>query len=43
MRQALNPTRSRPADAAVDTTLRGARVARFVASRKAANPFPIPL
>jgi hypothetical protein len=41
MRPVLN--RTRPADAAVSTALRGARVARFVAIRNAAKPFPIPL
>jgi len=34
---------SRLAIAAVATTLRGARVARSLATRNAANPFPIPL
>jgi hypothetical protein len=43
MRQALNPKRSRTADAAVDMSLRSARVARFGAFRNAAEPFPIPL
>jgi hypothetical protein len=43
MRQALNPKRSRTADAAVVTTPRSARIARFVATRNAAKPFPIPL
>ena len=34
---------SRLAIAAVATTLRGARVARSLATRNSANPFPIPL
>ncbi len=37
------PNRSRKAIAAVATTLRGARVARFLAVRHVAIPFPIPL
>jgi len=41
MRQALN--RSRTATAAVATALRGARAARFLATRNTAKPFPIPL
>jgi hypothetical protein len=41
MRPVLN--RTRPANAAVDTALRSVRVARFVAARNAAKPFPIPL
>jgi hypothetical protein len=43
MRPALNPKRSRTAHAAVDTALRSARAARFLAIRNAAKPFPIPL
>jgi len=41
MRPVLN--RTRHANAAADTALRSARVARFVATRNAAKPFPIPL
>jgi len=41
MRQDLN--RSRTANAAVATALRSARAVRFVATRNAAKPFPIPL
>ena len=41
MRQA--PNRSRHATAAATTALRSARVARFLAARNAATPFPIPL
>jgi hypothetical protein len=41
MRQA--PNRSRTAIAAVRTALRGARVVRFMATRNAAKPSPIPL
>ncbi|WP_275685747.1 hypothetical protein [Scleromatobacter humisilvae] len=41
MRQALNRTRT--ANAAVQTAVRSARAARFVAVRNAAKPFPIPL
>ena len=41
MRQALN--RSRTATAAVLTAQRGARVARFPATRNVAKPIPIPL
>jgi hypothetical protein len=41
MRQA--PKRFRTATAAVPTALRGLRVARFLAARNPANPFPIPL
>ena len=41
MRQALN--RNRTANTAVQTAVRSARVARFVATRNAAKPFPIPL
>jgi hypothetical protein len=41
MRPVLN--RTRIANAAVATTLRGARVVRFMATRNAATPFPIPL
>ena len=41
MRPVLN--RTRQANAAVDTALRSARVARFMATRNAAKPFPIPL
>jgi len=41
MRPVLN--RTRPANAAAGTALRGARVARFVTTRNAAKPFPIPL
>jgi len=37
------PNRSRTATAAVATTLRSARVARFPAARNAALPIPIPL
>ena len=37
------PIRSRLAIAAVSTVLRGVRVARFLARRNAATPFPIPL
>ena len=41
MRQA--PNRSRTATAAVRTALRGPRAVRFLATRNAATPFPIPL
>ena len=41
MRQA--PNRSRTAPAAASTVLRSARVARFLAVRNVATPFPIPL
>jgi|GEM_PF-5332717 len=41
MRQA--PNRSRPATAAVRTALRGLCAVRFLATRNAATPFPIPL
>ena len=41
MRQALN--RNRHATAADSTALRSARVARFLAVRNVATPFPIPL
>jgi hypothetical protein len=41
MRQALN--RTRHATAADYTALRSARVARFLAVRNVATPFPIPL
>ncbi len=43
MRQASNSKRTCPANAAVPPALRGARVARFLANRNAAKPFPIPL
>jgi hypothetical protein len=43
MRQALNSKRTCTANAAVHTALRSARVARFLATRNAAKPFPIPL
>ena len=41
MRPALNRTRT--ATAAAKTAMRGACVARFLAARNAATPFPIPL
>ncbi len=41
MRPVLNRTRNAPA--AVSTALRSASVARFVAARNVAKPFPIPL
>jgi hypothetical protein len=41
MRQA--PNRSRTAAAAVHTALRSHCAARFLATRNAAKPFPIPL
>ena len=37
------PNRSRTATAAVHTAMRSVRVARFLAARNAATPFPIPL
>ena len=43
MRPALNSKRTSTANAAVHTALRSARVARFLATRNAAKPFPIPL
>ena len=43
MRQALNSKRTCTANATVQTALRGARIARFLATRNAAKPFPIPL
>ncbi len=43
MRQASNSKRPCTANATVQTALRSARVARFLAIRNAAKPFPIPL
>ena len=37
------PNRSRTATAAVRTALRVVRAVRFLATRNAATPFPIPL